>query len=342
MIGRERSACLCLCALLLAGLSLLGGCRSHTADETAESTDRSTLLSVSLTDRTAQTTEGGDPPEVPTAQAWQWDPHCFDLLADTYQTSAEKLADAILAYEDSVTLASGEAQIVCDNFAFEFPPAALVDLAVEGDEVEITYLYDRATHDGKIAAFESAVENALNSTLEEGDSESVRALLLYGYVVSNVRYFSVDYTEKQTTAFSALTDGVTICYGFADAFGYLLRQTGMEAHMVRGARSDGAEHGWTYAKVDGKWYHFDPTWETSNQKTSGVSGLYYFGMNDTRRFSSLVRQCVYGFGELESAGAADSVPEWLIPTDSYPYLEWKYDRESGELRSMSGVEIWGR
>lgn len=322
-----------LCAFLMAAL-LLVACRDAAEDVV---TDMTTALSSILqsSGSTAPATTDTDPTVTPTHGHWQWDPHVFDLLNGEHQSSAEKLADAILAYESTVTLGS-DAQIVADNFAYEFPPAALVDLTVQEGNVKISYLYNKQTHEEKLTAFENAVEYALNSSLEPEDSEIERALLLYRYVVSNVRYFTVDYTEKETTAFSALTEGVTICYGFADAFGYLLRQTGMEAHMYRGARSDGAEHGWTYAKVDGKFYHFDPTWETSNLKTGGILGLSYFGMNDERRYRGMMKESVCGFGELTSEGETDSTSDWLLPNDLYPYNEWSYDRETGVISCKKG------
>ncbi len=271
----------------------------------------------------------------PIAQNWQWNPYCFDLLGNEYRVSAQKIADAIMNYEPSVALEAGEAEAVCANIAFEFPPAALADFTVRGNEVEISYLYDRETHEEKLNAFKSSVETVLNSLLEPEDNEIVRALLLYRYVAENVNYFTVDYTEKQITAFSALTDHVTICYGFADAFAYLLRQTGMEAHVYRGS-SGGGEHGWCYAKAEGQWYHFDPTWEHSDQKKSGTASLIYFGMSDSRRYGGVNRRCVYGFGILEQSGENSNAPCQLIDPALYPCYGWRYDRTSGKLICQTG------
>lgn len=322
---------------LLTALAMLPACARAVGDA---ATDLSTSRAPVRTTTAASTDDGT--PERPVEGGYEWDPHVFDLLSGGYQSSAEKLADAILAYEDSVTLESGQAQTVVDNFAFEFPPAALVELSVDDDRVTIDYLSDKAAHEDKLAAFESAVEGALNGTVTPADSETVRALLLYRYVVENVRYFTVDYTEKEITAFSALTEGVTICYGFADAFGYLLRQTGMEAHLYRGNSTSGGEHGWCYAKVDGRFYHFDPTWETSNQKTTGTRSLTYFGMDDTRRFRTLKKACVYGFGALEKEGVNGGADEWLLPTDLYPYNDWSFDRETGMLSADKGSVKLGK
>lgn len=325
-------------ALLLGVALMLTACRSGEMPVYTLTPATQIVSSAPESDHiTEQTTDAQPSPEQPEQAFYHWDPHIFDLLSEGYQVSAERLADAILSYEESVTLEDGQAEIVADNFAYEFPPAALVDLSVEGNSVKISYLYDRATHENRVAAFEEAVEGVLNETLEAEDSESVRALLLYEYVVNHVSYFTVDYTEKETTAFSALTEGVTICYGYADAFGYLLRQTGMEAHLYRGARSDGAEHGWCYAKVDGKWYHFDPTWECSNKKNTGVTSLTYFAMDDALRFRTLTRTVRCGFGAIEQDGIADGAGERLIPKELYPCYKWSFDREKGELTCLYGI-----
>ena len=138
--------------------------------------------------------------------------------------------------------------------------------------------------------------------MSESDGELTRAIKLYDYVVKNVTYFYTDYTDKEITAFSALGAGKSICYGFADAFGYLLRQTGIEAHLWRGGtytQNGFSEHGWCYAKIGGAYYHFDPTWEYSAAKTSGKNQYIYFGLSDARRFTSLSRTCISGFGALE-------------------------------------------
>lgn len=245
-----------------------------------------------------------DDPDVPdeTEGDYVWDPYVFDRLADDYHEDAVRLADAIMAYDPSVSVSAESAKVLCDNFAFEFPPAALVDLEASGEAVEITYLYPEDEHHQQIEAFRQSVNRALSSVTEE-DGELSRAMSLYDYVVKNVTYFYVDYTDKEITAFSAFTQGVTICYGFADAFGYLLRQVGMEAHLWRGGTDTAngfSDHGWCYAMIDGAYYHFDPTWEYSSAKNSGKNQYIYFGQSDARRFRSLSRKCVSGFGALET------------------------------------------
>ena len=184
---------------------------------------------------------------------------------------------------------------------YQFPPAALADFTVTDEGVEISYLYSPSVHDEKIALFSQNVEKAL-STVSKEDGELTRAIKLYDYVVKNVTYFYTDYTDKEITAFSAFTKGVTICYGFADAFGYLLRQTGIEAHLWRGGMytyNGFSEHGWCYAKIGGAYYHFDPTWDYSAAKNDKINKFIYFGLSDAKRFTSLSRECVSGFGKLE-------------------------------------------
>ena len=285
-----------------------------TSPVTPRPTDPTPPVTTRPTDPIPPVTQPGTQPE---EVAYRWNPYVFDRLGGEYEEDARLLADAILSYSDAVTLSTPEhAQTVVDNIAFEFPPAALADFKVTADTVRITYLCTPARHEQQIDAFAAAVNRAL-ATVSKEDSELERAISLYDHVVKNVAYFSTDYTEKEITAFSALVAGKTICYGFSDAFGYLLRQTGMEAHLWRGGTytfSGFSDHGWCYAKIDGKFYHFDPTWEYSTYKNTKKNSFIYFGLSDKKRFSSLSKECVSGFGTLEEVcyvTNADERLEWV-------------------------------
>lgn len=298
---------LSLALLLLSGCETADGSDSTTTSPplstpivtTTVTTTDETIPSVTEEITTAPVTE---PEPIPEVGDYRWNPYVFDRLSGEYAEDARLLVDAILSRADGATLSTAErAQTVADNIAFEFPPAALADFTVTGETVRITYLQSADEHQRQIAAFETAVNRAL-ATVSEEDGEVRRAVLLYDYVVKNVVYFSTDYTNKEITAFSALVAGKTICYGFADAFGYLLRQTGMEAHLWRGGTytfTGFSDHGWCYAKIDGKYYHFDPTWDYSNYKSTKLNSFIYFGLSDQKRFSSLSKVCTSGFGVLE-------------------------------------------
>lgn len=311
-------------ALSLALILLLTGCSSvpkGTQNTTASSAPpiSSTVTTTPGTSATLTTTIPPltEPDPLPEDAPYRWNPYVFDRLSGEYEADAKLVADAILTYSDAVTLSSPEhARIVADNIAFEFPPSALADFAVSGETVHITYLCTPDEHQTQIKAFETAVNRGLALLCAE-DGERERAILLYDYIVKNVVYFSTDYTDKEITAFSALAAGKTICYGFADAFGYLLRQTGMEAHLWRGGTytfTGFSEHGWCYARIDGKYYHFDPTWDHSNYKTTKKNSFIYFGLSDSKRFSSLSKKCTSGFGALEEICDVTKANEKLTVT----------------------------
>lgn len=293
-----------LVGVLLTGGILLCACTQRVEQLTREDdTEPSSPSQLTTIPRPTERPTTGHTPDDPPAPSsdYQWDPYVFDRLSGEYREDAIRLADAILNYQSEVRLLGENAKVLCDNFAFEFPPCALTELRGEGDKVEISYLYSQKEHLAKIELFAQNVNRALSAISKE-DSEVTRAVKLYDYVVKNVTYFYTDYTDKDITAFSALTQGVTICYGFADAFGYLLRQTGMNAHLWRGGTytaSGFSEHGWCYAQIDGAYYHFDPTWEYSARKNSGKNQYIYFGLSDAKRFGGLSRDCVSGFGQLE-------------------------------------------
>ena len=320
----------CRVAALLVAASLLSACQGvRSGDSLTASATTGADRGVTATTTSSAPANSNPPPttelphtaplpdiEVYPDAAYSFDPYCFDRLIGAYEADARLLADAILGYQPTVELSVAYAQTVVDNIAFEFPPAALADFAVSGGVVTITYLNDEIEHARQLIAFQSAVNRAL-SILSATDSEARRATLLYDYVVKQVSYFTTDYTDQEITAFSALTAGETICYGFADAFGYLLRQTGMEAHLWRGGTysiSGFSDHGWCYAKIDGAYYHFDPTWERSKYKSTGVNGYVYFGLSDQKRFTSLSKTCTSGFGLLEETCDVTKANQKLAPS----------------------------
>ncbi len=320
ILTAAKIGAICL-AMALSAIPLLTACavdRAHTAP-TAQTDRRPPIQTTAPLTTPAQPPRTDGPPVVETfpGAAYCYDPYIFDRLAGDYAQDTRRLVDAITAYDRSVVLSADAASVILSNIAFEYPPAALCDFVLNGDTVEITYLYSEADHARRLAAFASAVNRAL-SILSDTDGEARRATLLYRYVVENVAYFTTDYTDREITAFSALTAGKTICYGFADAFGYLLRQTGMEAHLWRGGTmtADGfSDHGWCYAKVEGSFYHFDPTWERSLYKVSHIHTDHYFGLSDSARFTSLLKSCVSGFGALEHDCPTTLAPQRLSPVE---------------------------
>lgn len=75
-------------------------------------------------------------------------------------------------------------------------------------------------------------------------------------------------------------DGIGVCSGFARSFQYLALLEGIPAVVVHGygrnrnGTISDTGHLWIVAEIDGKWYHFDPTWALADGN-SDVDYTYF-------------------------------------------------------------------
>lgn len=92
-------------------------------------------------------------------------------------------------------------------------------------------------------------------------------------------------SENMLNAYGCLVDGKAVCEGYAKAFMLVCSEMGIECLPVIGTTisADGTEepHMWDIAKVDGRWYHFDLTWDDPITDIGEDFVKYdYFGLSD--------------------------------------------------------------
>lgn len=128
---------------------------------------------------------------------------------------------------------------------------------------------------------EEKIEWILENYLTDGMNEYEKALRLYNWLCANVAYdyqwleTGVSTTEYGVTVEGALLGGWAVCEGYAEAYMQLLDEAGIEARYVSGYAGNGS-HGWNLARIDGKWYQFDPTWDEAGNGSTHI----YFGLTD--------------------------------------------------------------
>ncbi len=94
------------------------------------------------------------------------------------------------------------------------------------------------------------------------DAECAR--YLYHWIVENVRYTeSADYNSTNPNyLYDAFVEKETNCDGFSNAYTLLMNLAGVECFNVSDAPAEGeVGHTWNILKLDGKYYHADPTAE---------------------------------------------------------------------------------
>lgn len=119
-----------------------------------------------------------------------------------------------------------------------------------------------------------------------GLDELQTAKYLYDYVASTVYYNDNNYYEE--TDFSMLYDALilhsTVCTGYSEALYCLFNLAGIDCLYLTGSVSvDHVAdfHAWNEAKINGKWYIFDATWDSSCMHNDPpVDLLLFFGLSD--------------------------------------------------------------
>lgn len=238
-------------------------------------------------------------PEVDDRLEYELDYHkASDLLKDTVgeKTVAEacKIVDAFLAHEETVTLdLSGlpngypdmlgyAASIMCPLFsAFEIYNSN-TDLDESTGVLTFRYAADKDKINDCRELLETRVQQMMGE-LRSSDTQTMRALLLYNGLThgsyydydlpSDVEFDDTDYLLR-TSSYSALVQGSGICSSYAQSLAFLFAQAGIDAGTVDSF--EGMAHTWVLAKLDGKYYYFDPTWDAGGS-------LLYFGMTAADR-----------------------------------------------------------
>ena len=119
------------------------------------------------------------------------------------------------------------------------------------------------------------VENAVNECLNAGKtSDFDKALWLHDWLLDRCKY---DYSYLYCGPEGVLCRGIGTCESYHRAYAKLLNKAGIEATDIR---DTGDKHVWTAAKLDGKWYNIDPTWDDAYDNMQPYEKHLYFGLTD--------------------------------------------------------------
>lgn len=144
-----------------------------------------------------------------------------------------------------------------------------------------SYTVPREEFMAKVSQFAETVEEILNETVKETDTDFEKALSLYQYFTDHYTYdydlyealYSDVLEQRETSACHVFDEKSGICCEISTAYSYLLMQTGVNATVMMGG-----DHQWSYVNINGENYHIDPTFGLS-----GSNKLAYFMMNDQQR-----------------------------------------------------------
>lgn len=123
--------------------------------------------------------------------------------------------------------------------------------------------YTSAEQEKKVDA---AVKELLSSLNLEGKSDYKKLEAVYDYVCENVVYDYANLNDNgyylKYTAYGALVDKTAVCQGYAMLMYRLALELGIDSRFITGYQtSSKGSHGWNIAKINGKYYNIDATWD---------------------------------------------------------------------------------
>lgn len=130
----------------------------------------------------------------------------------------------------------------------------------------------------------------VSSIPETATTQEAKMEYLYRYVCENVTYEDYDLVGRGDYLYDAVIEGVTFCDGYSNMLNLLFRLCGIESYEAMGSNVEDINnataeelenfggHTWVVAQLDGQFYNFDPTFDSTTDWDDGV--LHYFAFSD--------------------------------------------------------------
>jgi hypothetical protein len=134
------------------------------------------------------------------------------------------------------------------------------------------------------------------------------------------------------TPYGALVEGVAVCEGYAEAFQLLLCYAGVYCRTVNG-EAGGEAHMWNLVRLDGDWYHVDPTWNDSED----MPRYDYFNVTDAVIQTDHQASPGYGDGDKPDDGALYNLPLPSCTAEKDNYYVRKAPLFSGPGQNMDAI-----
>ncbi|MFV8345136.1 transglutaminase domain-containing protein [Flavobacterium sp. ZB4P13] len=142
-----------------------------------------------------------------------------------------------------------------------------------------------------------AIANYINANFKT-DTEKIRAV--FYWTATNISYdvanmFTVNFNETpQEQITRTLKTKKGVCIHYAEVFNDISNKIGIQSYIIEGytkqyGKVANLSHAWCAAKIDKKWYVFDPTWGSgyvNNGRFSKKINNYYFKADPAKIIAS--------------------------------------------------------
>lgn len=156
------------------------------------------------------------------------------------------------------------------------------------------------------AAQEQQVDKAVSDLLRSlelgGCTDYQKVKKIYDWICSNITYDydgldqGIQSSPLTWTAYKALTQGTSVCQGYASLFYRLALECGIDARVVSGV-GNGGGHGWNIVKLGSYYYNLDTTWDAINVQ---YGCPYEYFLRCPANFADHYREAEYDTAEFHS------------------------------------------
>jgi len=320
----KRAYLIILCAILLLVLAACGK-EAQSAVTTVPSQTTLPPETMPPPDTTAPP-ENTKPPETEAnPQRFFYDPYiatadAMASLGDDYDLYCD-MVESVINYDGKITGFESEQHFIemWGILLNEFTPAPkLVTTYKTSDNpydyaegtVQLHFEHSKEEHDRILLDFETKI-NEILSLVDHDDGEVEITAKLYQYVS-----YRMGYAMMYDTLYDRIMNDVGICGDFASYLEILLNYAGIECLLASGYGA-GVDHSWVIAKLEGEYYHFDPTWEREFPQ------WYWFAVSDDLRHNSLVSGWLEAYHMGAEPGEMDKSN--LILSGFWNYNTGKYE-----------------
>jgi uncharacterized protein YjdB len=127
-------------------------------------------------------------------------------------------------------------------------------------------------------------QEILNQIITPGMDDHEKVKAIHDYIVSTVAY-DQSHNPTSFSPYSALAYKTAVCQGYATLAYKMLTLAGVEAKIVIGT-ANGVNHSWNMVKIDGNWYHLDPTYDDPTPDKPGRISYKYYNLTTSQIWSN--------------------------------------------------------
>ncbi len=159
--------------------------------------------------------------------------------------------------------------------------------------VNLTYAYSAEEQTEMRDYMDGEYRSILNSIITPDMNDLDKTLAVYQYFGKRISYdyewlgaldmASDKFLFPEIEIYQALKTNKGVCHSYSYLCEFALQQLGIECMRLSGDVTGTDEgHMWLVVKLDGHFYHIDPTWDDNGD----TEGLTFFGMTDAERIAS--------------------------------------------------------